>query len=69
MRGVGGVWGDLALVTQVRATRLEGSALPPGNWIVLDWSFPVVWKRAERRQKDASLEVHGRAEGIQFEAG
>jgi hypothetical protein len=56
-------------VTQVRATRLEGSALPPGNWIVLDWSFPVVWKRAERRQKDASLEVHGRAEGIQFEAG
>ena len=31
--------------------------------------FPVVWNLAGRRQKDASIEVHGRAEGVHYQAG
>lgn len=31
--------------------------------------FPVFWNLAGRRQKDAGIEVHGRAEGVHYQAG
>ncbi|BDW99189.1 hypothetical protein MACH15_09420 [Maricaulis maris] len=56
-------------------TSQEASVLPrntcsaPRKLDRFSLEFPVVWNLAGRRQKDASIEVHGRAEGVHYQAG